>query len=79
MKWQFVPVFVVFLSFGSLVQSAIQAFLAWHVLLAPIVVAPVSRHGPSIRREAMLDLLFVVIMLFGCVSSLAYVNGCERL
>ncbi|MEI9938285.1 MAG: hypothetical protein WDO69_13780 [Pseudomonadota bacterium] len=39
-------------------------------------------QSPALLRSGdnpMLDLLFVVIMLFGCVSSLAYVRGCERL
>jgi hypothetical protein len=33
----------------------------------------------STRSKAMLDLLFVMILLFASISSLAYVSGCERL
>jgi hypothetical protein len=44
--------------------------MQWHVSVATT---------PSSGDNAMLDLLFVVIILFGCVSSLAYVRGCERL
>ncbi len=38
--------------------------------------------GPCVvlgPENTMLDLLFLVVLLFGCVSSLAYVSGCERL
>jgi hypothetical protein len=66
-----------FRAFGISEKAEHGMLLAWTLLWQP--THRLEPGALSTLETAMLDVLFLVILLFSCVSALAYVSACERL